>query len=138
MGTVATKAGNPAAIWNGTTWHSTNKAGNPGDYLIVEDRTKPTIWHLQVKKNGKPDHGLMGSAWAALHSGFRGNVYSGPGKGEAIAKLRKAAEEHGIAAPEGRQDCECVLAFFEKGTTSGGGPSERCERFSNLVNRPSK
>lgn len=65
------------------------KAGNPGDYLIVEDRTKPTTWHLQVKKNGKPDHGLMGSAWAALHSGFRGNVYSGPGKGEAIAKLRK-------------------------------------------------
>ena len=65
------------------------KASNPGDYLIVEDRTKPTTWHLQVRKNGKPDHGLMGSAWAALHSGFRGNVYSGPNKGEAIAKLRK-------------------------------------------------
>ena len=75
------------------------KAGDPGDYLIVEDRTKPTTWHLQVKKKGTPDHGLMGSAWAALHSGFRGNVYSGPNKGEAIAKLRKLYKAEKMELP---------------------------------------
>lgn len=64
------------------------KAGSPGDYLIVEDRTKPTTWHLQVRTNGKPDHRLMGAAWAALHGGYRGNTYQGPGKGEALSKLR--------------------------------------------------
>lgn len=64
------------------------KAGNPGDYLVVEDRTKPSTWHLQVRKNGTPDHRLMGGAWAALHGGYRGNKYAGPQKTEALAKLR--------------------------------------------------
>jgi hypothetical protein len=75
------------------------KAGNPDDYLIVEDRTKPTTWHLQVKRSGTPDHGLMGSAWAALHSGFRGNVYSGPNKAEAISKLRALYKREKMPLP---------------------------------------
>jgi hypothetical protein len=66
----------------------TLKAGSPGDYLVVEDRTKPSTWHLQVKRNGTPDHGLMGGAWASLHGGYRGNKYSGPNAGQALAKLR--------------------------------------------------
>ena len=61
---------------------------NPGDYLVVEDRAKPSTWHLQVKRNGTPDHGLMGAAWAALHGGYRGNPYQGPNKATALAKLR--------------------------------------------------
>jgi len=72
---------------------------NPGDYLIVEDREKPTTWHLPVKENGKPNHRLMGAAWAALHQGSRGNKYSGPGKSEAIAKLRRLYESEGIPLP---------------------------------------
>jgi hypothetical protein len=64
------------------------KAASPGDYLVVEDPSKPSTYHLQVKRNGKLDHGLMGSAWAALHSGFRGNVYQGPDKGKALDKLK--------------------------------------------------
>jgi hypothetical protein len=78
------------------------KAGNPGDYLVVEDRTKPSTWHLQVKRNGKADHGLMGAAWAALHDGFRGNAYQGPGKQEALAKLKRLYEQEGMGLPSGK------------------------------------
>jgi len=67
---------------------ATQKDANPGDYLVVEDREKPSTWHLQVRRNGKPDHGLMGGAWAALHGGYRGNKYAGPGKAAALSKLR--------------------------------------------------
>lgn len=65
------------------------------DFLVVEDSEAPTTWHLQIKRKGKPDHGLMGGAWAALHKGYRGNKYEGPMKAEAISKLKKlyAAEE---------------------------------------------
>ena len=34
--------------------------------------------------DGKPDHHLMGAAWAALHGGYRGNKYAGPDKAKAI------------------------------------------------------
>ncbi len=69
---------------------TTKAAGTPGDFLVVEDPQKSTTWHLQVKRNGKVDHGLMGAAWAALlGGGFRGNTYQGPNKTEAIAKLKK-------------------------------------------------
>jgi hypothetical protein len=61
------------------------------DFLVVEDVQKPTSWHLQVKRNGTPDHNLMGAAKAALTSagGHRGNQYQGPGKIQAIAKLKR-------------------------------------------------
>lgn len=71
----------------------------PGDYLIVEDPEKVTTYHLQVKTDGKPDHRLMGAAWAALHGGYRGNKYEGPGKQEAIAKLRKMYEAENLSVP---------------------------------------
>lgn len=76
---------------------------NPSDYLIVEDPKKPTTFHLQVKKNGTPDHGLMGGAWAALHSGYRGNKYSGPNKAEAIAKLTKLYASEKIPTPSSKE-----------------------------------
>lgn len=58
------------------------------NYLVVEDEQSPSTWHLRVKdKDGNPDHGLMGAAWAALHSGYHGNKYEGPNKEEAIKKL---------------------------------------------------
>ena len=60
-----------------------------GDYLVAEDPQKSSTWHLQVRRGGKVDHSLMGSAWAALHSGFRGNTYQGPQKDAALAKLKK-------------------------------------------------
>jgi len=57
------------------------------DFLVVEDPEKPTTWHLQVKRHGKPDANLMGSAWAALTSNNRGNPYQGPDKEKALKKL---------------------------------------------------
>lgn len=61
------------------------------DFLVVEDSQSPSTWHLQVKKHGTPDHNLMGAAKAALTSagGHRGNPYQGPGKVQAIAKLKR-------------------------------------------------
>jgi len=60
------------------------------DFLVVEDPEKPSTFHLQVKRNGTPDHGLMGGAKAALTSpgGHRGNKYEGPNKAAAIRKLK--------------------------------------------------
>src|SRR6185369_16747206 len=49
---------------------------NTGDHLPYTDEA------------GSPDHRLMGAAWAALHGGYRGNKYEGPGKQEAITKLK--------------------------------------------------
>jgi len=61
------------------------KDGPDSDYLVVDKDGQ----HLRVKKNGTPDHGLMGGAWAALHGGYRGNKYEGSGKEEALAKLKR-------------------------------------------------
>ena len=73
--------------------------GNSSDYLIVEDSKKSSTWHLPVKKNGKPDHRLMGGAWAALHGGYRGNKYEGPKKAEAIKKLKALYKSEGLPLP---------------------------------------
>lgn len=72
---------------------------NPDDYLIVEDPEKKTSWHLQVKDGGTPNHRLMGAAFAALHSGFRGNKYEGPGKAEAIKKLKALYKSEDMEVP---------------------------------------
>jgi hypothetical protein len=71
-----------------------------GAFLVVEDPSLTSTWHLPVKGcDGKPDHGLMGAAWAALHSGFRGNKYEGPGKQRAIARLRSMYKSEGLVPP---------------------------------------
>ena len=70
-------------------------------YLVVEDPEKPTTWHLRVRNvAGEIDHRLMGAAWAALHGGYRGNVYEGPDKAEAIRKLRALYEREGMDTPK--------------------------------------
>ncbi len=72
-----------------------------GHYLVVEDRDSPSTWHLRVKDvNGKPDHRLMGAAWAALHGGYRGNKYEGPNKQDAISKLKKLYAQEDMATPQ--------------------------------------
>ena len=86
------------------------------DFLVVEDPDKPSTFHLQVKRHGTPDHGLMGGAKAALTSpdGHRGNVYEGPGKAAAIKKLKalyKAEDmewaEEAEPEPGGPERCKC-------------------------------
>lgn len=86
----------------------TKRVGNDdlpsGAFLVVEDPEAVTTWHLPVKKydgaNLVADHARMGAAWAALHDGYRGNVYEGPGKQDAVAKLRKLYESEGLDIPE--------------------------------------
>ena len=72
-----------------------------GHYLVVEDPQKPSTWHLRVRNvAGDLDHRLMGGAWAALHGGYRGNVYEGPGKTEALAKLKRLYASEDMETPK--------------------------------------
>ena len=49
--------------------------------------------------DGKPDHKLMGAAWAALHEGYRGEKYDGPDKKEAIKKLKAVYKSEKMDTP---------------------------------------
>ena len=62
---------------------------NPKDYLVVTDCNKKEAYHLPVYIDGIPNRKLMGNAWAALHSNFRGQSYKGPQRQEAILALKK-------------------------------------------------
>lgn len=63
-------------------------------YLVPEGKHLP-----YTGADGKPDHRLMGAAWAALHGGYRGNKYEGPGRESAIAKLRSIYRSVGMTPP---------------------------------------
>jgi len=110
---------------------------DPGDYLIVEDREKPTTWHLQVKKNGTPDHGLMGSAWAALHEGYRGNKYEGPDKGAALDKLKALYKAEDMPLPTEKEAgpslVDRVIAFFKEGRRNSNTDSGRLQQIHDLA-----
>ncbi len=69
-------------------------------YLVVEDPKQPSTWHLRVKdSDGTPNHTLMGGAWAALHSGYRGNKYEGADKEKALAKLKALYASENMPLP---------------------------------------
>jgi hypothetical protein len=64
-------------------------------YLVPDGK------HLPVSgEDGKPNHHLMGAAWAALHGGYRGNKYEGPGKQEALEKLKSLYRSEGMELPD--------------------------------------
>jgi hypothetical protein len=64
-------------------------SGKDGDHLPYTDA------------DGKPDHRLMGAAWAALYSanGFQGNKYQGADKDAATAKLKEIYKSEGMSTP---------------------------------------
>lgn len=67
-------------------------------YLVKEDDGTE---HLPVTdESGKPDHHLMGAAWAALHEGYRGNKYEGPNKQKAIEKLKAMYKSEDMPLPD--------------------------------------
>jgi hypothetical protein len=81
-------------------------------YLVVEDTSKPTTWHLRVKNcSGEYDHRLMGAAWAALHEGYRGNKYEGANKEEALSKLKGIYKREGLETPS-KADFEDTFITF--------------------------
>ena len=53
-------------------------------------------------------------AWAALHSGYRGNVYEGPGKGEAISKLKKMYDAENLPTPSEAAKKETKPSIFDQ------------------------
>ncbi len=53
--------------------------------------------------SGKPDHHLMGTAWAALHEGYRGNKYAGPNKDAAIKELTSVYANEGMKTPDAQK-----------------------------------
>jgi hypothetical protein len=71
-------------------------------YLVVDDHG---IGHLPVRDSpqGPLNHHLMGAAWAALHGGYRGKKYEGPGKEAAIAKLKALYRSEGMELPDAQR-----------------------------------
>ncbi len=47
-------------------------------------------------------------AWAPLHEGHRGNKYVGPGKSDAIAKLKKLYEREAMKLPSAGLGFVCL------------------------------
>jgi len=67
-------------------------------YLVVDQDGKGRL-PVRDTPEGPLNHRLMGAAWAALHGGYRGNKYEGPGKEAAIAKLKSLYRAEGMELP---------------------------------------
>jgi len=103
----------------------------PSHYLIVEDPEHPSTWHLRVRDaDGRVNHNLMGAAWAALHGGYRGNKYEGPGKEAAIEKLKSLYRLEGMGLPDA-QGSESPITYHKPQITNSEGP-----RFVVLLGEP--
>ena len=104
------------------------------DFLVVEDSEKPSTWHLQVKKNGKPDHTLMGAAHAALMSpsGYRGNKYEGPNKDKAISDLKKLYKSEDMEWPEDQKNQSVLDYLLDKIRSLFQGQPEPEQRSMSL------
>jgi len=94
---------------------SEEKEASPEDYLVVGDPKVPSTWHLPVKRGGKPDHTLMGAAWAALHEGYRGNKYEGPDKEQALAKLTALYKSEDMPVPIDNKEKEAYAPEEDSG-----------------------
>ena len=77
-----------------------------GGYLVTDSKGNQ---HLPTRRNGKPDRGLAGAAWAALHGGYRGNKYAGENKGAAIAKLKRLYAREGWELPGETKDADFAI-----------------------------
>jgi len=92
--------------------------------IVVESLTKGVKYlaspdHLPyTDASGKPDHHLMGAAWAALHGGYRGHKYEGPGKEEAIARLKEVYRREGMDTPSDK--AAALAGELTKGLESPG------------------
>lgn len=73
-----------------------NLKENDGFLVTESDGTT----HLPTHKDGKPDRGLAGAAFAALTSNYRGHAYAGPNKDAALAKLRALYKSEGWPLPD--------------------------------------
>ena len=81
--------------------------------------------HLPTTKDGKPDHGLMGAAWAALHGGYRGQKYEGPDKEAGIAKLKKLYESEKIPCPPVTMSVDSLTLSVGMPISNGAKPEQK-------------
>ncbi|GAF70002.1 unnamed protein product, partial [marine sediment metagenome] len=82
-------------------------------FLVVGDPEEVGTWALPVKDAaGKPDHRLMGGAFAALTGGYRGQKYAGPNKAEAIAKLKALYKAEDMPIPGAAEAAADSLAYI--------------------------
>ena len=102
----------------------------PSDFLVVEDPEKAATFHLQVKRHGKPDHGLMGAAFAALYKNYRGNAYEGPGKEQAKSKLRALYKSEGMNWPDTKGE---VSSMKDKVRTDSSAFTLQTSTFPRFV-----
>jgi len=91
-------------------------------YLVVDEQGKG---HLPVRDSADAplNHHLMGAAWAALHGGYRGQKYEGPGKEAAIAKLQALYREEGMEWPEAQAAEDSRFQIQDSRSTIGHRPS---------------
>lgn len=111
-------------------------------FLVADDPNEVGTWHLPVKgADGKPDHRLMGAAHAALTKGYRGNKYEGPGKEQAIKKLKSLYKQEGMDWPEDSSEAAEAEPVKESGAEAQYIPMnvfsfaqlEAAEQASELV-----
>lgn len=94
-------------------------------FLVVENPFKPTTWHLPVKDpDGSVNHNLLGSAWAALHGGYRGSKYDGPGKTEALAKLKALYTAEKMDLPTASMSADEPVVFAAQLEPTDSAPAD--------------
>ena len=83
-------------------------------FLVIDEKGNGRL-PVRDSPDGPLNHHLMGAAWAALHSGYRGNKYEGEGKEAAIAKLKSLYKSEGMDLPSINSE---VLSVKDKGCGS--------------------
>jgi Mu-like prophage I protein len=76
-------------------------------YLVIDDEGYGYLPYTD--ENGTISHRLMGAAFAALHKGYRGSIYQGPNKQEAISKLKGIYQAEGLETPDEKSLSELAL-----------------------------
>lgn len=97
-------------------------SGAGGDHLPYTD------------SSGKPNHRLLGAAWAALHGGYRGNKYEGPDKMTAIEALRAHYKAAGMDTPQESYALPCG-EFFDEALKQDDSYRKITEKVVNEINR---
>jgi hypothetical protein len=97
-------------------------------YLVKEPDGKGRLPY--TKEDGKPDHTLLGAAWAALHGGYRGNKYEGPDKAKALAKLKKIYKEEKMELPSDKAAAALGHLMTLKGRVGKDGEPEKWATFA--------
>jgi len=80
------------------------------EFLVIEEDGKQ---HLPVYKDGKLSPRLLGAAHAALTVGYRGNKYAGPGKEEALSKLKRLYKKAGLKWQESKEGAKKTISLFD-------------------------